>query len=370
MTALSPAGDSVATPSRYFPLESSRENAVARRALESPHQYVDRGSGAVVTEELFGDRIVRFLYSGARENAPLLFRALTGARASSLLALLNFDLALSHKLLGNRRFLERCGVDLAECVEAPEHFDTPRKIFERQIRYWETRPLDEDDSAIVSPADARVVVGSLDRQRPLFIKGKFFELGELLGDPLWRRHFDGGDFAVFRLTPDKYHYNHAPVSGIVRSIYELGAGYHSCNPSAVVEVVTPYSKNKRVVTVIDTDIPGGSRVGLVAMIEVVALMIGSVKQGYSTERYDAPRTVAPGLFMNRGAPKSLYRPGSSTDVLLFQPGRVDFATDLLANQRRADTASRFCSAFGVPLVETDVAVRSTIGRRRESGSPS
>ena len=131
----------------------------------------------------------------------------------------------------------------------------------------------------------------------------------------------GGDFAVFRLTPDKYHYNHTPVAGIVADIYEIAGGYHSCNPGAVVEIVTPYSKNKRVVTIIDTDVPDGTGVGLVAMVEVVALMIGEIVQCYSTERYDNPQPVTKGMFLAKGRPKSLYRPGSSTDVLIFQQGQ-------------------------------------------------
>src|SRR5690606_29907697 len=119
--------------------------------------------------------------------------------------------------------------------------------------------------------------------------------------------FSGGDFAVFRLTPDKYHYNHAPVAGRVVDAYAVDGRYHSCNPGAVVQLVTPYSKNKRFVTVIDTDVEGGTGVGLVAMVEIVALMIGEIVQCYSDERYDAPRPVEPGLFLRRGAPKSLYR---------------------------------------------------------------
>jgi hypothetical protein len=34
-------------------------------------------------------------------------------------------------------------------------------------------------------------------------------------DSPWLPAFDRGDFAIFRLTPDKYHYNHVPVSGEV-----------------------------------------------------------------------------------------------------------------------------------------------------------
>jgi phosphatidylserine decarboxylase len=126
------------------------------------------------------------------------------------------------------------------------------------------------------------------------------------------------------------------------------------------QAVTPYSKNKRVVTIIDTDVPGGSGVGLVAMVEVVALMIGEIDQRYSRENYDEPETLRPGMFLVRGVPKSLYRPGSSTDVLIFQRGRVNFAPDLVLNMNARNTQSRFSSGFGRPLVETDVKVRSLI----------
>ena len=226
------------------------------------HQYVERLNGTVLNEELFGDRIVRFLYSKTRERAPFLFRLATSARMSSLLGLYHFDLRLIPRLRGNARFLARCGVDLAECIAPPEYFTTPRRIFERQIRYWQCRPMTRVESAVVSPADARVALGALAPDSELFLKDKFFNYEELLGTgrPVWLETFTHGDYAVFRLTPDKYHYNHTPVSGRVVDHYTLGGVYHSCNPGAVVEVVTPYSKNKRVVTVIDTDVAGGTGV--------------------------------------------------------------------------------------------------------------
>lgn len=330
------------------------------------HQFVRRHDGAVLDEALFADRIVRFLYSRVRENAPALFRALTGPRASSFLAVANFDLPLVPRLIGNRRFLERCGVDLAECADPGEYYTTPRRVFERRIRYWDCRPLPADPQAVVSPADARVVVGSLQPDDSLFLKDKFFAFHELLGQdkPEWRTAFANGDAAVFRLTPDKYHYNHVPVSGRVRDFYELDGAYHACNPSAILALGTPHSKNRRVVTIIDTDVPGGTGVGLVAMIEVVALMIGDIVQTYSETRYEDPRPVQPGLFLRRGQPKSLYRPGSSTDILLFQPGRIRFDQDLADNRRRSDVASRFTLGFNTPLAETDIQVRTRIALPR------
>jgi phosphatidylserine decarboxylase len=325
------------------------------------HQYIERETCKVRDESLFGDRAVNLLYSLTWEKAPMLFRALTGSRASDLLAMICFDNSLDK--LCPWSFMNG-SIDLSECVE-PEHFyDTRRKVFQRQIRYWECRRMNPACNEVVSPADSRVIVGSIEETSALFLKEKFFSFKELLGidKQCWISAFESGDFAVFRLTPDKYHYNHAPVAGKVIDFYEISGHYHSCNPGAVVKVITPLSKNRRVVTVLDTDVPDGTGVGLVAMIEVVALMIGNVVQVYSEDGYKNPRSVAKGMFMKKGVPKSLYRPGSSTDVLLFQKDRIRFAEDLIHNQKHQGIHSRFSVGFGLPLVETEVKVRSPIAK--------
>lgn len=329
------------------------------------HQYIDRRTNRVTTEQLTADPLIRQLYVRAKESAPVLFRAATSRRMTSLLSFINFDAPVVAKKRCPEARLRALGIDPEECLASPQCLNTARDIFERKIRYWRCRPMPEASNVIVSPADARVIVGSFDDHNALFLKEKFFSFEQLLGTDKhhWLKAFSGGDFALFRLTPDKYHYNHCPVSGEVKEIYTINGRYHSCNPGAVVAMVTPFSLNHRVVTVIDTDVPGGSRVGLVAMIEVVAMMIGDIVQCYSKNRYDDPKTVQAGLFLERGAPKSLYRPGSSVDVLIFQKKRVRFSTDILANMRRRDVSSRFTYNFQTPLVETDVTVRSEIGRR-------
>jgi phosphatidylserine decarboxylase len=327
------------------------------------HQYIARESGEIITEKLLGDRSISFLYSRVREHAPSMFKALTSSYSSSLLGYLHFNLGLDQKRKKGLDLLAVMGADWRECVEPPSAFDTPRQVFERKIRYQELRPMDEDPLALVSPADAKTLIGTLKATPHLFIKEKFFSLEELLGQERgWIKDFYDGEFAIFRLTPDKYHYNHLPVSGVVVDIYELEGRYHSCNPGAVMAIAALYSKNRRIVTIIDTDVNGGSQVGLVAMIEVVALMIGDIVQRYSETGYHDPRPVEINDFVKKGCPKSLYRPGSSTDILLFQKDRSSFSEDLLSNVRRQDVQSRFSSVLGHSLVETDVQVRSTIGR--------
>jgi phosphatidylserine decarboxylase len=329
------------------------------------HQYIDRRSAAVRTEPLFADPVVAFLYAPLWEDGPALHSLLTRAWSSRLLGYLTYDALLGSRTRAMRRYLEACGVDLCECVEPPERLQTPRRLFERQIRFWECRPMPEDPAAVVSPADARVLVGSLRETSALFLKGKFFDLDELLGrNRAWVRIFQGGDYSIHRLTPDKYHYNHVPVAGRVADLYEIPGRYHACNPGAVVTMVTPQSKNRRVVTILDTDASGGTGIGFVAMIEVAALMVGDILQSYSAERYAAPCPLRPGMFLERGAVKSLFRPGGSTTVLLFEPGHIAFAEDLVANRLRSNVQSRFSLGFGRPLVETDAPARSVLAWRR------
>lgn len=328
-----------------------------------PHQYVERKTGSVCTEDLYGDRIVNFIYSTVRESAPNLFSALTSRRMSSLLGYLNYDSQVCARLTGASDFINKMGIDLSECVEERSSFRTLRDVFERKIRYWEARPMPDDNSSIVSPADSKVIVGSFMEDSQLFIKNKFFSLLELLGGRFhWSKSFEDGNFAIFRLTPEKYHYNHLPVSGIVVDQYEIEGSYHSCNPGAVITIAQPNSKNKRIVTVIDTDIDGGTRAGLVAMVEVVALMIGDIVQCYSESHYEEPREISKGMFLAKGQPKSLYRPGSSTDILIFQKDRVVFSNDIIANLNHPFARSRCSLGLGRPLVETEVRIREEIGQ--------
>jgi phosphatidylserine decarboxylase len=330
------------------------------------HRYIDRATGNVIREHLVADAVIGVLYSPALENAPWLTRLASSRRVSGALGYLNYDNLLSSRATGMLRFLCESGSQVSECVGNLSDYDTPRKIFERQIRYWNCRPMHSHPRAVVCPADSRALLGSMAETSGLFLKQKFFSFPELLGDSSpWQHSFEGGDYAVFRLTPEKYHYTHSPVSGRVLDIYSVEGCYYSCNPNATVQMLTPFSKNRRVVTILDSDCDGGAAVGRVAMIEVVALMVGQIEQRYSECRYENPRPVEKGLFLRAGAPKALFRPGSSTVVLLFQPNRVRFASDLVENQRRGGVQSRFSVMLGRPLTETDVTVRSLLATPAE-----
>ncbi len=332
------------------------------------HQYIVRETGLARTETLCADSRLAWMYCDVREKANWLFQALTSGGFSKFLAWMHYDM---HTHLTRKQIvhaMRELGINSKEIADDVSCYRSLRDIFERKIRYADFRPMPEEPSAVLSPADARVLIGSFATTSAVFIKNKFFDFAELLGmDRInWLSRFANGDFAVFRLTPDQYHYNHSPVSGVVADHYEISGRYHSCNPGAVVREVTPLSKNRRVITVINTDTDNGTRIGCVAMVEVVAMMIGDIVQCYSDSAYDDPKGMVPGMVLKKGRPKSLFRPGSSTTVLIFEKGRIRFSDDLWRNMFRRNVSSRFSRGFGQPLVETDVRVRSEIGRRISS----
>ncbi|MDD4862163.1 MAG: phosphatidylserine decarboxylase [Smithellaceae bacterium] len=326
------------------------------------HHYVERDTRRIKTEQFYGDQAVQFLYSRIREQSSWLFRRLTTARISRVLGHMNYDGILAKRMNNYLDIHQQLNINPGECLDAPEKLNSLRRIFERKIRYGVCRPMPNDPRAVVSPADSRMLLGSFQEESGLFIKDKFFDYEEMFGvnKRTWLSAFRDGDFAVFRLTPEKYHYNHTPVAGKIIDFYQIPGVYHACNPHAVISVVTPYSKNKRVVTIVDTDVEGGTKAGLVAMIEVVALMIGDIAQCYSEKQYESPVSVGTGMFVKKGVPKSLFRPGSSTVVLIFQKDRVHFADDIAANMFYPDVESIFSRGFGKPLIETEVKVRSFI----------
>lgn len=101
----------------------------------SIHQYIDRESGRVCSEQPLGDGIINYLYAREREDARLLFRLLGSQWLSTLLGWVNYDFVFGQSIPHMRRFLEDCAVDMTECLEDRRPFLTARAVFERQIRY-------------------------------------------------------------------------------------------------------------------------------------------------------------------------------------------------------------------------------------------
>ncbi len=326
------------------------------------HQYILRHNGTAVDEQLLADRVVSFLYNRSRDEPGALLDMLASAKVTDWLAHWEFDRSLRHPERVIRQTMARLGIDGSEFLDPIESMGTLRELFERRIRYWQVRPLPQDPRALVASADGKALPFATEGESSLPVKSRFMSLAAILGaaNP-WLRWPDlplAG--VVIRLTPDVYHYTHAPVSGVVRQYVQIEGMFHSCNPTALTAFTRSYEVNRRAVTVYDTDVEGGSQIGMVAQIDVAAMMIGRLESRFSARGYEDPRPLRPGQFVPRGAPVSLFRPGSSTSILVWQAGRARHAPELITNSKRSDLRSRFSDWLGSPWVETAIRVRELI----------
>lgn len=293
-----------------------------------PTRYLDRASGEWREEQVFGERELRLFY-GSRLGRALTERVLTWSPLSELYG-------LSRRLPGSKAeiadFVARLGIDASEAELPLEAYPTLDAFFARRLRP-ETRPLDPDPASFVSPCDARTLVfPRWDPAQPLRIKRSEVGLSELLGgDPALTQRFAGGGVLVARLAPADYHRFHFPAAGWASPAREVGTRLHSVHPLAL-GAGAPSLLNKRALTLLESE-----ALGALALIEVGALVVGTIVQTY-----------APG-WVERGQEKGTFRFGGSTVVVLTQPGRVTWDSDLVE-----------ASAAGH---ETLVRVRTRVGYR-------
>ena len=313
-------------------------------------------------EHLLANSVVSALYSPALEKAPLLTRLASSRYVSRVLGYLNYDNLLSSRATGMLKFLRESGIQLSEFVGNLSEYDTARKIFERQIRYWNCRPMPQNPRAVVCPADARGLIGSMEESSGLYLKQKFFSFPELLGDGSpWQRSFEGGDYAVFRLTPEKYHYTHSPVSGRVLDFYSVEGRYYpvqsqcggAIDDASLEEPPRGYDSGNRLPQRLGRGPRGHDRSGRAHdRTDRTALQRASLRKSARRSKKEC--------CCDAGAPKALFRPGQQhrgsavstrSHSLCPRPDREPAA------RRRAEP---FLADLGEPLTETDVAVRSLL----------
>jgi phosphatidylserine decarboxylase len=297
----------------------------------TPLTYVDRRSGEPRAERVHAHRALRWLYNtrsgriaGALLAGTPLFSRLYGW--------------VQHRRWSRRRirpFVERMGVDLTGSVKGLDEFETFADFFTRRL-HVSARPIDPDERVCVCPADGRVlVVPRVDRHRRFRIKRATFELDGLLRDAALAESFDGGAMVVVRLGLADYHHVHFPDAGVPETARAIPGAYHAGGPYARRRLVPFYTENHRMVTPFASD-----RFGPMAIVEVGALTVGSIRQDYR-----------PGERVARGQRKAAFEPGGSTVVLLFPPGAIELDPDLRAWSERE--------------IEVQVLVGESLGRVAE-----
>jgi len=163
-------------------------------------------------------------------------------------------------------------VDLEECLQR-EGFENFDAFFTRQLRAG-ARPIPGDPSVLASPADGRIdSVGPIDG-RLFTVKGRPYEVHELVGDEQRAKRFEGGTGCVVYLSPRDYHRVHCPVAGKIVSVRSMPGDYYPVNEVGVRHVPNLFVRNRRVA--IDIETPGDNGIGLVTVVMVAAMVVGRI----------------------------------------------------------------------------------------------
>lgn len=209
------------------------------------------------------------------------------------------DSRLSKPLI--RRFVQSNGIDLSQFES--DGFTCFNDCFCRRIREG-LRPIDPDQSLLISPCDGLLSAYRIEDDTVLPIKQSAYRIDALLDNKALAERYRGGVCLVFRLCVDHYHRYCYPVSGTKGENIFLRGKLHTVRPIAL-ETYPVFSQNCREYTVIESD-----RFGSMLQMEVGAMLVGKIKNLHGSQS------------VTRGEEKGMFLYGGSTVILLIEPNRV------------------------------------------------
>ena len=274
-----------------------------------PIQFVNRYTGLVETEAVYGEAYLRWAYEtrlGAFSRWALLKRPLFSKWYGW-----RMNQAKSRKRVAP--FIEKYGLDPAEWAAAPESYESFNSFFIRALKP-EARPIVPSDEVIVFPADGRhLAFPDASKISQVFVKGQRFDIKALINDAALAKNYEAGSLLLSRLCPVDYHRFHFPAAGIPSPARMIEGPLSSVNPIALRKHLSIFWENKRALTILDTP-----NLGRILCFEIGATCVGSITQSYT-----------PNARVEKGAEKGYFRFGGSSTLLIFEPGRITFDEDLL-----------------------------------------
>lgn len=218
-----------------------------------------------------------------------------------------------------RWFVKRFDIDMSLAAEEnPCAYASFNDFFTRALKP-DARPINNDDDAIVCPADGAISqLGDIKEGRVFQAKGQDYSLQELVGgDAEIAKPFIGGKFATVYLSPKDYHRVHMPLGGKLKSMIHVPGDLFSVNTVTAENVPRLFSRNERVVCIFDTE------VGPMAVILVGAMIVASIETTWAGQVAPVQRTIKTthydqqeNIELATGAEMGRFKLGS-TAVVLF-----------------------------------------------------
>ena len=278
------------------------------RVSALPLYYFNRYSQRVETEQIYGERWLRWIYGSPLGRVAL--HALVKRSAFSRWYGWRMDSPASRKRVAP--FIRNYGLDSSEFLDPVDSFQTFNEFFYRRLKP-SARPIDPRPEAVVFPADGRHLgFADVSLISGIFVKGETLSLTDLLQDTELATDYRRGTMIISRLCPVDYHRYHFPVSGVPQAVRRIEGPLFSVNPIALRQDIRILARNRRWITVIDSPTAG----------RVLMLEVGATNVGSAVSTFNAGRAVV------RGDEKGYFRFGGSLTLCLFLPGRVQLSEDL------------------------------------------
>ncbi len=269
-------------------------------------KYCERGATELSTEKVMAGGLIASSYRGAKAGSKsFLFETSLMTR----LVALYYKSPFSRFHIG--KAIKNYNIDVSEFRDSVKSFGNFNAFFTRRLKPG-ARPHDQSPDVLVSPADGKILVyPQLSAETLVPVKGAKFSMSELF-DRVGREYKDGAA-AVIRLCPGDYHRFHFPCGGDVVETKDIRGKYHSVSPIALESGADIFCKNKRSYSIIKS-----KYFGRFSFMEVGAFGVGSIVQTYSGKSAIKMRE------------KGYFQYGGSTIILVFEPGKVQFSSDLLS----------------------------------------
>lgn len=283
-------------------------------SASEPVKVFNRYTGEIEQEQIYGEKWLRWAYETG------LGRATTAILLKRKFFSWYYGNRMNRPYSGNKvlPFVVDYDLDADEFGKQAWEYKTFNEFFSRTLKS-EARPIVPGEEVAALPADGRhLAFQQLENTDGFYVKGQKFTLAELFGSVDVAAPFEGGSMLISRLCPVDYHRFHFPVSGTPRNSKTINGFLFSVNPIALRREVGYLVQNKRMLTLIESE-----QFGLVAMFEVGATCVGSIKQLYVDSRVN-----------QKGEEKGLFKFGGSCVITVFQRGRIKFAEDLTRNSQQ------------------------------------
>ena len=283
-----------------------------------PIRYYDRCARELKTERIYHEKWLRRAYGNplGRLAVWLLVRRAWFSRWYG------WKMNKTVSSLQVLPFIADYDLDADEFAKSAFDYKTFNEFFYRALKP-EVRPIAAGKGVAVFPADGRhLAFPDVNAADGFYVKGRKFALADLLdgtkgaGDSLrpLAETFAGGAMLISRLCPTDYHRFHFPVAGVPGESRLVNGWLYSVSPVALRRNIGYLVENKREITLIDSP-----AFGPVAMIEVGATNVGSIRQSF-----------VPGRAVQKGDEKGFFAFGGSCVITLFARGRITFAADIVA----------------------------------------